>query len=81
MSREEGSVKFFNEQKGFGFIVRDDGGPDVFVHFRQIRGDGFKTLFEGQRVSFRVGAGQKGELLYIDLPEAWEDVLYVTSMW
>ena len=61
MSREEGSVKFFNEQKGFGFIIRDNGGPDVFVHFRQIRGDGYKTLYEGQRVAFKVGAGQKGE--------------------
>jgi CRISPR-associated protein (TIGR03986 family) len=57
--RETGSVKFFNEQKGFGFIVRASG-PDVFVHFRAIQGAGPKTLKEGQKVSFRVEQGQKG---------------------
>jgi len=55
----EGSVKWFNEAKGFGFIEQDNG-PDVFVHFSQIQGDGFKTLGEGERVSFDVSQGQKG---------------------
>lgn len=47
-----GTVKWFNEQKGFGFIANDIGGDDVFVHFSSITGDGFKTLTEGQKVSF-----------------------------
>lgn len=51
---EKGTVKFFNESKGFGFITREDGKDDVFVHFSAIVGDGFKTLSEGQRVSFDV---------------------------
>jgi len=55
----EGSVKWFNEAKGFGFIEQDNG-PDVFVHFSQIQGNGFKTLAEGERVSFDVTDGQKG---------------------
>ncbi|MBF9000367.1 MULTISPECIES: transcription antiterminator/RNA stability regulator CspE [Vibrio] len=55
-----GSVKWFNETKGFGFISQDNGGSDVFVHFRSIVSDGFKTLAEGQRVSFNVEQGQKG---------------------
>ena len=55
----EGTVKWFNDAKGFGFISQDDG-PDVFVHFSQIQGDGFKTLNEGDRVSFDVTDGQKG---------------------
>ena len=59
MSTETGTVKFFNEAKGFGFIQRENG-PDVFVHFSAIKGDGFKTLSEGQRVEFTVGQGQKG---------------------
>lgn len=66
---EEGIVKFFNEQKGFGFITRDNGGPDVFVHFRQIKGDGYKTLYEGQRVKFTVGEGQKGPQANDVIPE------------
>jgi CspA family cold shock protein len=57
--RQVGTVKWFNESKGFGFISRDNG-PDVFVHFRAISGTGFKTLQEGQKVSFRVVQGQKG---------------------
>ena len=57
---EEGSVKFFNEQKGFGFIVRDSEKPDVFVHFKSIKMDGYKTLCEGQRVRFNVSEGRKG---------------------
>jgi CspA family cold shock protein len=55
----EGTVKWFNEQKGFGFIEKDEGG-DVFVHFSAIDAGGFKTLHEGQRVSFDVKQGQKG---------------------
>ncbi|HSC75606.1 MAG TPA: cold-shock protein [Pseudomonadales bacterium] len=54
-----GKVKWFNESKGFGFIEQDNG-KDVFVHFSAISGSGFKTLAEGQRVSFEVTQGQKG---------------------
>jgi CspA family cold shock protein len=54
-----GTVKWFNEAKGFGFIEQQ-GGPDVFAHFSAISGSGFKTLTEGQRVSFTVTKGQKG---------------------
>jgi CspA family cold shock protein len=59
LTMAEGKVKWFNEQKGFGFIEKDEGG-DVFVHFSAIQGGGFKTLQEGQRVSFDVTQGQKG---------------------
>ena len=55
-----GSVKWFDEAKGFGFIAQDNGGADVFVHFRAIAIDGFKTLAEGQRVEFNVEQGNKG---------------------
>jgi CspA family cold shock protein len=55
----EGKVKWFNESKGFGFIESDEG-KDVFVHFSAIQSAGFKTLYEGQRVSFDVEKGQKG---------------------
>lgn len=55
-----GTVKWFNEAKGFGFIAQDDGGADVFVHFSAIQGGGFKTLAEGQKVSFDVQNGPKG---------------------
>ncbi|MBZ2168735.1 MULTISPECIES: cold-shock protein [Marinobacter] len=59
MSTVTGTVKFFNETKGFGFITRE-GGPDVFVHYSAIQGGGFKTLAEGQQVEFTVTQGQKG---------------------
>ena len=55
----EGTVKWFNDSKGFGFIEQDNG-PDVFAHFSAIGGDGFKSLAEGERVSFDVTEGQKG---------------------
>jgi len=57
--RVSGTVKWFNDSKGFGFIEQDNG-PDVFVHFSAISGSGFKTLTEGQRVQFNVTKGQKG---------------------
>ncbi|MCC4796437.1 transcription antiterminator/RNA stability regulator CspE [Enterovibrio norvegicus] len=59
MSKSTGTVKWFNEEKGFGFIQQENG-PDVFVHFRAITGDGFKTLAEGQQVAFEIEQGQKG---------------------
>ena len=55
----QGTVKWFRDDKGYGFIEQD-GGPDLFVHFRAIQGNGFKTLAEGQRVEFDVEQGQKG---------------------
>ena len=55
-----GTVKWFNESKGFGFITPSDGSKDVFVHFSAIQGAGFKTLLEGQEVSFEVESGPKG---------------------
>jgi CspA family cold shock protein len=60
MSTETGTVKWFNEGKGFGFIAPDNGGADLFAHFREIQGNGFKTLAENQRVEFEVAQGQKG---------------------
>jgi len=60
MSTSTGTVKFFDESKGFGFIAQADGGKDVFVHFRAIVSDGFKTLVEGQQVNFTVEQGPKG---------------------
>jgi cold shock protein len=59
MATTQGTVKWFNEAKGFGFIAQESG-PDVFAHFSAIKGDGFKTLAEGQRVEFPVTTGQKG---------------------
>ncbi len=58
-SRETGTVKWFNTSKGFGFITRENG-DDVFVHFRSIRGQGHRTLIEGQRVEFSITEGEKG---------------------
>ena len=55
-----GTVKWFNESKGFGFITPEGGGADVFVHFSAIQGDGFRTLAEGQKVSFQIEKGPKG---------------------
>ena len=55
-----GTVKWFNETKGFGFITPDDGGADLFAHFSEIQGSGFKTLKDGQRVTFEVKQGPKG---------------------
>jgi cold shock protein len=56
----EGTVKWFNADKGYGFITPESGGDDLFVHFSAIQSQGFKTLEEGQRVSFTVTQGQKG---------------------
>jgi CspA family cold shock protein len=55
-----GTVKWFNESKGFGFITQDDGGADVFAHYSEIQGEGFKNLAEGDAVSFDVVEGEKG---------------------
>lgn len=56
----QGSVKWFNEQKGYGFITPSNGGEDLFVHYSEIKNEGFKTLQEGQKVQFEVGQGKKG---------------------
>ncbi|EME19341.1 MULTISPECIES: cold-shock protein [Rhodococcus] len=56
----QGTVKWFNAEKGFGFIEQDGDGPDVFVHYSEIQTNGFKTLDEGARVEFEIGQGQKG---------------------
>ncbi len=55
-----GIVKWFNADKGFGFITNDDDGKDLFVHHSEIQAEGFKTLRDGQKVEFEVGQGQKG---------------------
>ncbi|MBK8766878.1 MAG: cold-shock protein [Burkholderiaceae bacterium] len=60
MSTKTGTVKWFNETKGFGFIAPDDGSEDLFAHFSEIQGQGFKTLAEKQRVQFEVTQGKKG---------------------
>ena len=56
-----GTVKWFNDSKGFGFITPENGGDDLFAHFSAIQGNGFKTLAEGQRVTFDVTTGPKGQ--------------------
>jgi CspA family cold shock protein len=55
-----GTVKFFNDEKGYGFISRSDGEPDIFVHFSNIEGTGRRTLVAGQEVEFELGQGRKG---------------------
>jgi cold shock protein len=57
---EKGVIKWFDNKKGFGFIAREGGGPDVFVHFSCIDGDGFKTLEEGDRVEYEAAESDKG---------------------
>jgi CspA family cold shock protein len=59
-NRQTGTVKWFNDEKGFGFITPQGGGDDLFVHFKAIESDGFKSLKEGQTVSFVAEKGQKG---------------------
>jgi len=61
MTFQTGVVKWFNETKGYGFIAPDAGGKDVFAHFREIQGEGFKSLTENQRVQFAVTQGPKGD--------------------
>ncbi|WP_327088388.1 cold-shock protein [Nonomuraea sp. NBC_01738] len=56
----QGTVKWFNAEKGFGFIAPDGGAPDVFVHFSEIQGNGYRSLEDGQRVEFEITQGQKG---------------------
>jgi CspA family cold shock protein len=60
MEKEKGVVKWFDERKGYGFISRDSGGGDIFVHHSAIMGEGFKTLNEGDRVEYVVTQGRKG---------------------
>ncbi len=60
MSTQTGIVKWFNDAKGFGFITPDGGGDDLFAHFSEIQGDGFRSLAENQRVEFEVRNGPKG---------------------
>jgi cold shock protein len=58
--RETGTVKWFNNEKGYGFIARDEDDGDIFVHYSAIRGQGYRSLEEGQRVEYTPGQGQKG---------------------
>lgn len=65
-----GKVKWFNEQKGYGFIQADDGGPDIFVHHSAIQAEGFRTLNEGQPVEFETASGEKGPKATVVKPVA-----------
>ena len=60
MSKKNGTVKWFNDSKGYGFITPEDGSKDLFVHHTSILGEGYKSLSEGQAVTFNVGEGPKG---------------------
>jgi cold shock CspA family protein len=77
MSREKGTVKWFNPEKGFGFITRENGEKDVFVHHSAIQGSGFRTLNDGEAVEFDVVQGQKGpaaeNVVRLDAPEGGGD--------
>ena len=57
---QQGTVKRFNQEKGYGFIIPDDGSEDLFVHYTSIEGSGFRSLEEGEKVSYEVGQGRKG---------------------
>jgi cold shock protein len=57
---QQGTVKRFNREKGYGFIIPDEGGEDLFVHYSSIEGSGFRSLEEGEKVSYEVGQGRKG---------------------
>ena len=59
-NRQTGTVKWFNAEKGYGFIAPSDGSADLFVHYSEIQGSGFRTLEENQQVEFEIGEGQKG---------------------
>jgi cold shock protein len=76
MAREQGTVKWFNPEKGFGFITRENGEKDCFVHHSAIQGSGFKTLEEGERVEFEVVQGTKGpaaeNVVRLDAPAGGE---------
>ncbi|MEU7140888.1 cold-shock protein [Nocardia sp. NPDC046473] len=67
--RQSGTVKWFNDEKGFGFITPEGGGDDLFVHFKAIQGNGFKSLKEGQKVTFVAVQGQKG----MQADEVWAE--------
>jgi CspA family cold shock protein len=77
MAREKGTVKWFNPEKGFGFITRENGEKDVFVHHSAIQGSGFRTLNDGEAVEFDVVQGQKGpaaeNVVRLDAPEGGGD--------
>lgn len=59
-AREIGTVKWFNNARGYGFITQDENANDIFVHYRNIRGEGYKSLLEGQKVQFELQEGEKG---------------------
>ncbi len=61
MSKQKGTVKWFNDAKGYGFITPEQGGKDLFVHHSNIQGEGYRSLAEGQQVEFSIGQGPKGE--------------------